>query len=43
MTSVAGRFSETPSVQHHGILYDELSNYERDGLKAYDNSSAHLL
>ena len=27
---------------HHGILYNELSNYERDSLKVFDNSSAHL-
>lgn len=33
MTSVVGQFSETV----------ELSNYERDGLKAFNNSSAHLL
>ena len=42
MTSVAGQFSETPSVQHRGIIY-KLSNYERDSLKAFDNSLAHLL
>jgi hypothetical protein len=29
--------------QHYGILYNELNNYERDSLKAFDNSSAHPL
>ena len=43
MTSVVDQFSEMPSIQHYGILYNELSNYERDSLKAFDNSSAHPL